>query len=823
MTPASALPRARLAAGALGGVIALAGLVMMAGWLLEREAIARAFPGFLMVFNTTLGFAVAGLALVIGTAAPAARRTVKTGAGLVLTGLGALVLIEHLLGVSLGIDWPRLHTWLPDPGGNRFPGRMSLVTSFAFVLAGAVFLVVPRARVAAHAYLVRALTAAVGVIGAISAAGYVLGLAEMLDFYLLVQVALPTAICFVALALGLWVDWRGEPWNAVRLFKREDDRIAVAGAMVLAASSVAVAIAAFWLMQSTMERVLTADLELELKSRRARMVGAIEHGFERAAEVSERPVVQRIYASHSRDAAAADHPARLREIANVLVESGFSALAFLDADGRDMGHGGNFLEDSPLRLPLQHGGLKADLLWDGDFVLETRIDVAGDGARLGRVRAQYRLAELKGIMTEVAAVTGSSEFVICALSNGMLRCAPTRLQPVPFETPGMIKGNRLPMSYAVEGGSGVRRSEDYRGKQVLAAYSALGTLGPGLVLKVDLSDLYAPIRERLGMLALALLLIGAAGGWALHLSVRPLVRRLVQTQERLGMALDGSQLAIWDWDIAAGRVYLSEQWSAMLGGVPRAMEISIGELNARVHPDDAVAMGEKVRAMLKGVLSHYSMEHRVRTFSGDWLWIKSRGQVVERARDRRALRAIGTNVDISDRKIQELSLVHRADHDALTGLPNRSLFQDRLEQTLRRSRRGSKLMAVLYIDADKFKRINDTLGHAVGDAVLKEFAHRLTLSVRATDTVARLGGDEFAVVLEDLATRDDGMRIAGGIVEAMRSEFVLEAARLSISASVGIAFHDGTAQSSPQELLKAADRALYQAKGAGRDGLRAAA
>jgi diguanylate cyclase (GGDEF)-like protein len=161
--------------------------------------------------------------------------------------------------------------------------------------------------------------------------------------------------------------------------------------------------------------------------------------------------------------------------------------------------------------------------------------------------------------------------------------------------------------------------------------------------------------------------------------------------------------------------------------------------------------------------------------------------------------------------------------DPLTGLPNRSLFQDRLAQALQRSLRGGTLMAVLYIDVDKFKAINDTLGHSAGDALLKEFARRLSACVRATDTVARFGGDEFAVILEGLGRREDGARIAGKIVAAMRPGFALEGKTASVSASVGIAFHDQADSLGAEGLLKAADQALYKAKGEGRDGFRIAA
>ena len=803
----------------IGATIAAAGALMMAGWLLEVQAIVRVLPGFLMVFNTALGFAVAGGALSAGALAPGRRKAAQAGAGLVLATLGALVLAQHVLGASLGIDWPGLHTRMIDPGSNPSPGRMSPATCVGFMLVGAVLLLAPRARGTAQMLAVRVLTAALALLGLLAVAGYVLDLPDILDAYWLAQVSLPTAMSFILLALGLWLDWRGEPWNAQRLIRGEDDRIALAGTLVLAGCIVTTGTVVFWLMLSQMEHMLAADLGFALKSRRAMVAGVIQRAVEQAADVGARPNIQRLYGVLSERPGDADTQAFLKTVAASTLKSGFSVFAFVDAEGRELARAGDFLAASDLRIPLPQAfaGRRADLLWDGSFVLDVRADVVAGGIRLGEARGQHRLAELGSVMTDTADLSATSEFGLCGLRAGKLHCAPTRFQPRVFDIPAVAGGNRLPMSYALEGYTGVLKLADYRGKRVLAAYTPLGATGAGLVLKADLSDLYAPIRERLGYLVLTLVLASAAGGWILRSSVRPLARRLVHSEVRLRMALESSDLAVWDWDVPSGRVSLSEHWAAVLGGVPQTIDTSSGELARLMHPGDMAAVGEQVSALLKGTISHYAIDHRVRTYAGEWKWIRSRGRVVERARDGSALRATGTNVDINERKVSELQLAHRAAHDVLTGLPNRGLFHDRLDRALLRSRRGRALMAVIYLDVDKFKGVNDTLGHAAGDALLKEFAARLTACVRATDTVARFGGDEFAVILEGLGAREDGLRIAAAIVAAMRAPFALEGKAASVSASAGIAFHDGAAECSIEALLEAADQALYEAKAAGRD------
>ncbi|MHB1174286.1 MAG: putative bifunctional diguanylate cyclase/phosphodiesterase [Sulfuriferula sp.] len=172
--------------------------------------------------------------------------------------------------------------------------------------------------------------------------------------------------------------------------------------------------------------------------------------------------------------------------------------------------------------------------------------------------------------------------------------------------------------------------------------------------------------------------------------------------------------------------------------------------------------------------------------------------------------------NISERKQHETQLVHLANHDSLTGLPNRSLFQDRLQQALMKARRNGLKVAVLFCDLDRFKRINDSLGHDVGDQLLQTVAGRLLGSVRESDTVARLGGDEFAIILDDFATEDAVSGIAQKILYTLARPLAITTLNLSTTSSIGISFfpEDGD---TAQALLKNADAAMYLAKARGKN------
>jgi diguanylate cyclase (GGDEF)-like protein/PAS domain S-box-containing protein len=299
-------------------------------------------------------------------------------------------------------------------------------------------------------------------------------------------------------------------------------------------------------------------------------------------------------------------------------------------------------------------------------------------------------------------------------------------------------------------------------------------------------------------------------------------RELAAEHERLEAALDGSSVALWDTDLRAGRVYLSEAWAEMLGDpLPAATVTSLAELVSLLHPDDVAAVRAASVAVLKDACPLYAVEHRVRARNGEWKWVLSRGRVTQRDQQTgRALRMIGTNFDITDRRRMEEAVQSAAQSDPLTGLANRALLAERLRHGLARAPRGAQI-AVLYVDIDRFKQINDRLGHAGGDAVLVHFAARLRSSVRATDTVARFGGDEFVVLLDDVKEREHAVRIAEKIVAECRLPLRIDGDDVVATASLGLAF--GAAPVDGDSLLRLADAALYEAKSAGRDGYRIAA
>jgi len=291
-----------------------------------------------------------------------------------------------------------------------------------------------------------------------------------------------------------------------------------------------------------------------------------------------------------------------------------------------------------------------------------------------------------------------------------------------------------------------------------------------------------------------------------------------EAHERLERALDGSSVALWETDLRTGRVYLSDAWGDMSGGERGDMVSSVNDLMKLVHPDDLEAARRASLETMKGLRPVAVAEYRVRAGAGadGWRWLLTRGRVTERdPATGRALRMVGTNVDITDRKRMEEALQSVANTDALTGLANRVALADRIGLAIARSRRNGTAFALLYLDIDRFKQVNDSHGHSAGDKLLVQFAMRLRACVRASDSVARLGGDEFIVLLEDLKARDAAQRVAQKILEETRAPARIEAREVTVTTSIGVAYYAG--DESGEELLQRADAALYEAKRTGRD------
>lgn len=257
--------------------------------------------------------------------------------------------------------------------------------------------------------------------------------------------------------------------------------------------------------------------------------------------------------------------------------------------------------------------------------------------------------------------------------------------------------------------------------------------------------------------------------------------------------------------------YVSTASLALFGWEPADL---VGQhQDAFVHPDDVALVDEARRGAARDAPGAVTTVCRFRTAGGQYCWAEVVTRLVE-AEDERLIAAAVRS--IGDRKKSEIDLRRQASTDPLTGVANRTVFMDRLQQGLRRLERQDGLVAVLFLDLDRFKLINDSVGHLVGDAVLLQMAERLRHFLRPQDTLARLGGDEFAIVIEGISRAEEAVMLGTRIIEAGRAPFEVGDEQFVCTTSVGIAVTPDSTRS-PEGLLQEADLALYRAKDRGRD------
>lgn len=310
-------------------------------------------------------------------------------------------------------------------------------------------------------------------------------------------------------------------------------------------------------------------------------------------------------------------------------------------------------------------------------------------------------------------------------------------------------------------------------------------------------------------------------------------------KERLELALEAAGLDLWENDLVTGDVTRkATKIFAELGYSAEETACYVDDIFAIVHPDDTPLVRAAINDHLTSVTAQYRCEFRIRAKNSTWVWYANYGRIMEIDGDNRGRRFIGVTFNIDDRKRKEdeLELLNRklteqnallqtlASSDPLTRLPNRRLLLDRIQQALAASARNGRSGALLFVDLDNFKPLNDTHGHDIGDLLLQQVARRLESCVREVDTVARIGGDEFVVMLEDLSEHPI---VAAAQTEAAGNKILTtlnqpyQLARLEhlSTPSIGATLFFGH-QHAADELLKQADIAMYQAKKAGRNALR---
>jgi diguanylate cyclase (GGDEF)-like protein/PAS domain S-box-containing protein len=286
---------------------------------------------------------------------------------------------------------------------------------------------------------------------------------------------------------------------------------------------------------------------------------------------------------------------------------------------------------------------------------------------------------------------------------------------------------------------------------------------------------------------------------------------LRESEERYSLAIQGANDGIWDWDLKTGQIFYSPRWKTMLGFNEDEGNSTVDFWFAQVHPDDLDLLKIEISRHLDNLTEFLEFTHRVFTKNGEIRWVLCRGYA-RRGEDKIAHRLSGSLTDITRQKQNEEQILHDAVHDPLTNLPNRTFFLERVSHSIQRAKRSENdKFAVLFLDLDRFKNINDSLGHALGDQLLSTCGSRINDSVRAIDTIARLGGDEFVVLINSISGINEVQSIVDRIIKTIAEPINLDNLEISVTASIGIVIFSNQYEKA-DEILQDADIAMYQAK-----------
>jgi PAS domain S-box-containing protein len=615
-----------------GAILAASGLMVTAGWMTQSAILVRILPYYSpMVLNTALCFLFTGAAFLC-PADDAARLRGATGVlGAVIALIAATVLVEHATGREL-IDAPSLHAWAA-PGPDATPGRTSIPTATAFLATGMALMLVERVRGPAGAIAVRLLAAPIGAVGLLALAGYVVDAPLLFPDYYFAGVALHTAVGLLFVFVGLRAHWQRHEWGRVPVFAREDDHITMVGAWILAAVASIAGLASFAILQGRAQSLAAESVLIALNNHIEQFQNLVAMREGNARIAANRPAMLRNLRAIRTDRDDGSNLTNLRAVVASFLEEGFSAIAYLDGDGRTVAAGGDFVRTPKLSVELATPA-RAQLLWSDGFLLRHHITLRDAQGVVGELVAEQPLPVLTQLLRNLAALGATGDMGLCVLKDDGLVCFPQRLNPAVFTTPTTnVSGALLPMTKALRGLSGVDITKDYRARAVVAAYGPVGSLGLGMVVKIDAAEIFMPVRERLQFALVLLAVLVAAGSLILRLEVRPLATKLLEAEAR---ARQMGEAALRRAQVMAGLAHVvtgpdgsflswSETLPALIGVSAEQMPRTTREWINLLHPDDRESFrASAIEAAKRG--GRMYVEYRLRR--GDCEWVSLR-QVAE--------------------------------------------------------------------------------------------------------------------------------------------------------------------------------------------------
>lgn len=950
------------------GLVMLLGCMVLIGWGVGSPALTSILPTWKpMVPGTAIGLVLAASLLLLSSESAHPSSTVNQQISTVAASLLLILLAGRLIapdwiaatGPALAAGWLALY--------DTHSGQMSWITTagLGLFLVGILGLTLLGRRLAV--VVASATAMALLLAGILSLAAYAIRAPLLFEGAWLasglIWFSATTAGSFTLLGMGLWAAAHATRPTKPRLVteaKQQARRIYATTAVIVALSSLLVGVMGLNHLQSTTLHQAESSMQQTLEAKRSHLTTLLNKALDQAELVASSRRIEALFDPDRNTFSRADTDRLEANLARLGIDA-----AVIEHNGQERRVFGSLPPDWVARFPLQLDR-PASLIWDGSYALETRISLQQfdvDENAGGELVLLHAIPAIDRLVEEANDWGRTGTLPMCLrLDARLLNCFPQREQDGMYVISDQINGEPIPMSRALAGETDVEILTDYRNRTVLSAYGPVGTTGLGLVLKMDLAEILAPVRNELvtlaaflsGLIALAILLV--------RLRVRPLVRELVSSHGRevrahrrfeaamesspdifvIYEAIRDASGAIRDYRaVYANRnakqildrhrddpsphpcTELVPGDRALVGSYRRVQEARVARTdectwtdaqgNAHWFQRQVVPMATGVATTFRDVSEERRLTHRlqesneqqraivesagyaivstdldgvIRTFNrtaermlwyaADELVGNTRLDVLHdpaELRDRanqlsleldasippgtdalvaKAL-ALGRDEyewtlirrdgsrfparvaitallddhgrprgylavasDITEQKRADEYIRHIALHDVLTGLPNRALLNDRLGVAIEQAHRNGTPFALAMMDIDRFKQINDTMGHHIGDRIIQGFAERIGTCLRQTDTLARMGGDEFVLLLDD-TDQPGAERVCQRIKESLTHPIETELRGIYVTSSVGISLcpRDGD---DPHELLRCADVALYWVKEHGRNG-----
>lgn len=637
-----------------------------------------------MVISTAFGILLASVALMTYylTERATARVFLQVIAFLLIA-IGTIALLEF----QLEIDWLDFNA-LHRHSFKINPGRMAVMTAICFVLLGCAMFSSSLSEAGRVSYFTRICLISLGLLTSFSLLSFVANFEFLSSFGRNNRMALPTALSFLALAFAL-----NSKQQADIQLKQEvhDGKFYSRLELLLVLIVMAVALLSFAASQQRIETLMANQLEKEGAQSRDYFSSVLSLRHKAATLHADKTEYLEVLDKYRRNANL-NLSGYLTEVSEL--QADLSMLALENPEHQIIYQNGHTV---PAQLSIQvFSNPNSQLLWNDGYYLRTTVPkYDSNGDLLGFVVLVQRMDEITRFHSNAISKAGTSDLVLCGLDGEYQVCFPFRWSSKADRFYGYLDGKALPVTRAVIGFKETTITTDYRRERVMVALGPVGETGLGMAVKIDMHELYEPIRNQFYLSLPFFIFLTLVSLLLMRFKLKPLIDEIEQSRRRLG------RLAL---------------------------------------------------------------------------------------------------------------------QDPLTGLANRALFHDRLELAISKLARNNKKIALIYLDVDYFKIINDAYGHIVGDEVLVWFAQQLKEAVRQSDTVARIGGDEFSIIIEDLQETSDAANIAAQILERLHQSLpTLSNGPVNrVTASLGVAV---TANKAIQidRLIRDADQALYRAKQKGRN------